>query len=88
MVQLSESEREQLDELINRGRVAAYKRRHAQVLLLVDEGPFGPRMIDREAAERCGRRSLRRFGHAARNELVEEPEVLGPRTKAVARVIR
>ena len=54
VVRLSEAEREALDGLVNRGRVAAAKRRRAQVLLLVDEGAAGPGMIDREAAERVG----------------------------------
>ncbi len=54
VIRLSEAEREELDGLVNRGRVAAAKRRRAQVLLLVDEGAAGPGMIDREAAERVG----------------------------------
>jgi hypothetical protein len=36
VVKLSSEEREQLEGLINRGREAAYRRRHAQVLLLVE----------------------------------------------------
>jgi len=60
VVKLSWEEREQLEDLINRGREAAYRRRHAQVLLWVDEGEYGPALIDREAAERTGftRRSV------------------------------
>ena len=52
VVRLTVEERERLEGLVNRGREAAYRRRHAQVLLLVDEGEHGERRIDREVAER------------------------------------
>lgn len=60
VVRLSVEERDQLEGLVNRGREAAYRRRHAQILLLVDEGEHGPCLIDREAAERvgCSRRTV------------------------------
>lgn len=54
VIRLSLEEREMLDGLVKRGREAAYRRRHAQVLLEADEGEFGPAMIDREVAERTG----------------------------------
>lgn len=54
VVKLTEGEREQLTGLVKRGREAAYRRRHAEVLLLVDEGEQGPSLTDREAAERTG----------------------------------
>jgi len=65
VVKLSSEEREQLEGLINRGREAAYRRRHAQVLLLVDEGEQGPALIDKDAAERTGftRRSVNRYAN-------------------------
>ena len=50
MVRLAAEEIEHLQGLIHRGRVAAYRRKHAQVLLLVDEGQFGNGLIDREVA--------------------------------------
>lgn len=52
VVRLSAEEREQLEDLVNRGREAAYRRRHAQILLLADEGEQGSHPIDREVAER------------------------------------
>jgi transposase len=60
VVRLTAEERERLEGLVNRGREAAYRRRHAQVLLLVDEGEHGERLIDREVAERvgCSRRTV------------------------------
>lgn len=54
VVRLSVEERQHLHNLVHRGREAAYRRKYAQVLLLVDEGDLGPGMIDREAAERVG----------------------------------
>ncbi len=54
VVKLTSDERVRLEGLINRGREAAYRRRHAEVLLLVDEGKYGPKQIDREVAERIG----------------------------------
>jgi transposase len=54
VVKLTSDERDQLQGMINRGREAAYRRRHAQVLLLVDEGEHGPGLFDRDAAERTG----------------------------------
>jgi len=38
VVRLSTEERQQMEGLANRGREAAYRHPHAQVLLLVDEG--------------------------------------------------
>ena len=60
VVKLTPAERERLEGLVNRGREAAYRRRHAQVLLLVDEGEHGPGFTDTIAADRTGftRRSV------------------------------
>ena len=52
IVRLTLEERKRLHDLVRKGRVAAHKRRHAQVLLLVDEGGDGPGHPDRMAAER------------------------------------
>ena len=52
VVRLTLEERERLHDVVHKGRVAAYKRRHAQVLLLVDQGAHGPAHPDRVAAER------------------------------------
>lgn len=54
VVRLSAEEREQLEDLVNRGRETAYRRRHAQILLLADEGEQGCSLMDREVAERVG----------------------------------
>ena len=54
VVRLTSDERTRLEGLMKRGREAAYRRRHAEVLLLVDQGKHGPAQIDREVAERTG----------------------------------
>ncbi len=54
VVKLTSTERDQLDGIIKRGREAAYRRRHAQVLMLVDEGEHGSGLFDREVAEQTG----------------------------------
>lgn len=56
IVRLMQKEREQLEGLINRGREAAYRRRHAQALLLVDEGEHGPGLTDQATADQLGYR--------------------------------
>ena len=52
VVRLTLDEREELECIVKKGRVAAQRRRHAGILLLVDEGEHGPAMTDAEAAER------------------------------------
>ena len=52
LVRLSGTERQQLTDLVRKGKVAAYRRMHAHILLLVDEGPCGPGLKDAEATDR------------------------------------
>lgn len=54
IVELSVEERHELERIVNTGRVCAQKRRHAAILLAVDEGEQGPAMNDVEAAEHLG----------------------------------
>lgn len=54
VVRLTSEARTRLERLIKRGREAAYRCRHAEVLLLVDEGTHGPNKTDREVADRTG----------------------------------
>lgn len=54
VVWLSGAEREQLERLLKVGKVAAYKRRHAEVLLKADEGELGPAWTDLRTAEAVG----------------------------------
>lgn len=54
VVKLSADEREALEDLVRKGKVKAQKRRHAALLLLVDEGEYGPALTDAEVAEHFG----------------------------------
>lgn len=49
-VTLTTEERDQLHGLVSKGKAAAYKQRHARVLLKADEGPHGERWTDGEIA--------------------------------------
>lgn len=50
-MRLSADEREVLSELVNKGRVAARKRRHAEILLKADQGEAGSAWNDEKIAE-------------------------------------
>ncbi len=56
VVSLSADERETLMTVINAKRMCRQKRKRAQVLLMVDEGEFGPKWTDVQAVEayHCG----------------------------------
>ena len=54
IVRLSAAERHQLTELVHKGKAAAYRRTHAQVLLWADEGEAGPGLPDAAVAARAG----------------------------------
>nr|VFK78860.1 MAG: Homeodomain-like domain-containing protein [Candidatus Kentron sp. SD] len=70
IVRLSAQERERLEGLVNQGRETAYCRRHARILLLVDEGKYGHALIDREVAEQVG--CTRRTVEQVRERCVRE----------------
>lgn len=48
IVRLSAEERKDLEGLVNKGGVAARKRRHAEILLKADQGEYGPAWNDRK----------------------------------------
>lgn len=50
IIDLEPAEREELTALVEKGTVAAYRRRHAQILLLADQGEHGPGCHDSEIA--------------------------------------
>ena len=54
IIRLSAQERQELTELVRKGKVAAYRRTHAQILLLADESSHGPGLRDAEVADRGG----------------------------------
>ncbi len=69
VVELTSEERSQLREIINAERMAAHKRRHARMLLKLDQGSDGPGWSDTQvgAAFDCTARSAERL----RRRLVE-----------------
>ena len=58
IVTLTAEEREQLHELVSKGKAAAYKQRHARVLLKADEGPHGEPAYSARNRRTAGRRDL------------------------------
>lgn len=54
IVRLEAEERERLRQLVRIGKAAAYKIRHANVLLAVDESEEGPGVADVQVAETLG----------------------------------
>lgn len=51
IVRLTKEERARLTSIVRKGRTAAYKRRHAEILLRCDQGDHGPGMSDRAIAD-------------------------------------
>lgn len=51
IVELTTEERSQLNQCIHAQRMAAHKRRHARMLLKLDQGPQGPGWSDAKVAE-------------------------------------
>lgn len=51
VVELTQEEPQQLEQLIKKGKVAGYKIRHAHLLLKADEGEHGPSWPDRRIAD-------------------------------------
>jgi len=51
VVRLSLEERQELEELVSKGKAAAHKHKHAQILLKADIGKEGPGWIDLRISE-------------------------------------
>lgn len=70
IVELSSQEREELTTLVNKGKAAAYKRKHAEVLLKADQSSEGPGWSDKRISEAfdVGTRTVERI----RQRLVEK----------------
>ncbi len=54
VVELSAQERQRLEQVVRVGKAAAYRIRHANILLAVDESPSGAKMRDAAAAQAFG----------------------------------
>jgi len=78
VVELTPEERQYLRDLTGKGKAAAYKIRHANILLHVDQGDEGPAWKDVEAAEVFG-------CHEATVENIRKRFVLDGLDAAVAR---
>ena len=53
VVELTAEEREYLNNLVSKGKVAAYKRRHAQILLKVSSDTLKPATAGRVKTGQC-----------------------------------
>lgn len=89
VVRLTEEERGRLHDLVHKGRVVAYRRRHAQVLLLVDQGEHGPGHPDRVVAERMeiGHRTVEKIRQRCVLEGLEAALGRHPRSRERASVL-
>lgn len=54
IIRLTKAERQTLTDIVYKGRTAASRRLHAQILLLADESVYGPSLRDAAVAERVG----------------------------------
>ena len=54
IVRLTEAERTDLEGLIHKGKVAAHKRLHAEILLKADISEFGEKWLDSQISEAFG----------------------------------
>ena len=54
IVELTTEERSQLNAIVKADHMAAYKRRHAEMLLATDQGPDGPALKDADIAVAFG----------------------------------
>ena len=54
LVELTSEERNQLEGLVKKGKVAGYKIRHAHMLLKADQGKQGPGWRDKQIAQAFG----------------------------------
>ena len=70
IVGLEAEERERLERLVGSGKAAAYKIRHANILLAVDESKGGAKLTDKQVARSLGV-SVRSIENL-RRKLVEE----------------
>lgn len=64
IVELTSEERNQLKQLLSKGRTAAYKQLHGRILLLADKGPHsGQKMSDTAIARAldCGQATVERI---------------------------
>ena len=88
-VRLTETERQALKDLVRKGKVAAYRRTHAQVLLWADESDQGPGLRDAEIAEQVGLhdRTVSRLGQRCVEQGLAAALERQPRKRERSRVL-
>lgn len=89
LVKLTETERQDLEKLVYKGKAAAYRRTHAQILLCADEGRHGPGLLDSEVADRVGvnERTVSRLRQRCVEEGLEAALERKPRAREKSRVL-
>lgn len=89
IVRLTASERQSLEDLVHKGKSAAYRRTHAQILLWADEGDAGPGLLDSEVADRVGvnERTVSRLRQRCVEEGLEAALERKPRAREKRRVL-
>jgi transposase len=89
IIRLSVKERQGLEDLIRKGKAAAYRRTHAQILLWADEGAYGASLLDSEVADRAGvnQRTVSRLRQRCVEEGLSAALERKPRVREKARVL-
>jgi transposase len=89
IVRLTVKERQALEDLVHKGKTAAYRRIHAQILLWADEGKHGPGLLDSEVADRVGvnERTVSRLRQRCVEEGLGAALERKPRVREKARVL-
>jgi len=89
IVRLTEAERQDLRNLVRKGKAAAYRRTHAQILLLVDESDHGPCLRDGAVAEQVGvnERTVSRLRQRCVEQGLEAALERQPRRRERSRVL-
>ena len=88
VVELTAAERQQLQELVSKGKALARKIQHALILLKSDQGELGPGWTDERIAEACGvtvctveRIRQRLVEHGLEDALIRRQSKQAPRRK-------
>lgn len=89
IVRLTTEERQELKDLVRKGRAAAYRRTHAQILLSVDEGDHGPGLSDGVVAEQIdvNERTVSRLRQRCVEQGIEAALGRQPRRRERSRVL-
>lgn len=89
VIRLTPSERHALNDLVRKGKAAAYRRAHAQILLWADEGEPDQGLRDAAIAERAGvhERTVSRLRQRCVERGLEAALERQPRTRERARVL-